>query len=212
MPRSTVARVLEREGLGRWRPSRAAVVRYQRPTSRRAHPPRHQETRSNRARRASRSLAIVATPSTAPDGSTSTSPSTTRRGSLYAEVLADECGATCAAFFRRAARLLPSARDGRRAAPHRQRRSVIGLTSFGKPCSRRADSTPVVRDRTAPAPTARRSALSRRCSASGPTSRPYRRSRDRTQRTTNPGSPTTIAGDRMEASPAIRHSLGSTRG
>jgi transposase InsO family protein len=30
MPRSTVARVLERGGLGRWRPSRAAVVRYQR--------------------------------------------------------------------------------------------------------------------------------------------------------------------------------------
>src|SRR5687767_2267212 len=30
MPRSTVARVLEREGLGRWQPSRAAVVRYQR--------------------------------------------------------------------------------------------------------------------------------------------------------------------------------------
>lgn len=30
MPRSTVARVLEREGLGRWQLSRAAVVRYQR--------------------------------------------------------------------------------------------------------------------------------------------------------------------------------------
>ena len=30
MPRSTVARVLQREGLGRWRPSREAVVRYER--------------------------------------------------------------------------------------------------------------------------------------------------------------------------------------
>jgi len=30
MPRSTVARVLKREGLGRWKPSREVVVRYQR--------------------------------------------------------------------------------------------------------------------------------------------------------------------------------------
>ena len=101
MPRSTVARVLEREGLGRRPPSRAAVVRYQR-----AHPGDlihldikklarivrvgHRITgdRRDHARGAGWEFVHVAID----DASRL----------LYAEVLADEYGTTCAAFLRRA--------------------------------------------------------------------------------------------------------------
>lgn len=101
MPRSTVARVLQREGLGRFRPSRASVVRYQRQRpgslihldikklgriARVGH--RITGDRRDRSRGAGWEYVHVAID----DASRL----------LYAEVLPDECGVTCAAFLRRA--------------------------------------------------------------------------------------------------------------
>lgn len=101
MPRSTVARVLEREGLGRRPSSRAAVVRYQRErpgdlihldVKKLARIVRvgHRITgdRRDHTRGAGWEYVHVAID----DASRL----------LYAEVLADECGVTCAAFLRRA--------------------------------------------------------------------------------------------------------------
>ena len=101
MPRSTVARVLQREGLGRFRPSRASVVRYQRQRpgdlihldvkklgriARVGH--RITGDRRDRTRGAGWEYVHVAID----DASRL----------LHAEVLPDERGVTCAAFLRRA--------------------------------------------------------------------------------------------------------------
>jgi transposase InsO family protein len=101
MPRSTVARVLEREGLGRCQPSRASVVRYQRQRPGelihldikklgRIKRPGHRVTgdRRDTVRGAGWEFVHVAID----DASRI----------VYAEVLSDEYGATCAAFLRRA--------------------------------------------------------------------------------------------------------------
>jgi transposase InsO family protein len=101
MPRSTVARVLEREGLARRQPSRASVVRYQRQRPGelvhldikklgRIERVGHRVTgdRRDRSRGAGWEFVHVAID----DASRA----------LYAEVLADEKGATCAAFLHRA--------------------------------------------------------------------------------------------------------------
>jgi transposase InsO family protein len=101
MPRSTVARVLGREGLGRWRPSRETVVRYQR------------ERPGDLIHLDIKKLARIVRVGHRVTGN--------RRDSVdgagwefvhvaiddasrivYAEVLADERGATCAAFLHRA--------------------------------------------------------------------------------------------------------------
>jgi transposase InsO family protein len=101
MPRSTVARVLEREGLGRCRLSRAAVVRYQRQRPGelihldikklgRIERPGHRITGNRRdtVKGAGWEFVHVAID----DASRA----------VHAEVLPDETGATCAAFLRRA--------------------------------------------------------------------------------------------------------------
>ena len=101
MPRSTVARVIQREGLVQVRPSRASVVRYQRgrpgelihlDTKKLGRIERigHRITgdRRDRTRGAGWEFVHVAI-----DDASRT---------LYVEVLADERGATCVAFLRRA--------------------------------------------------------------------------------------------------------------
>jgi transposase InsO family protein len=101
MPRSTVARVLEREGLGHWQPSKAAVVRYQRQRpgelihldiKKLARIVRvgHRITGDRRDSVEGAGWEFV---HVAIDDSSRI---------VYAEVLADEKGATCAAFLRRA--------------------------------------------------------------------------------------------------------------
>jgi len=130
MPRSTVARVLKREGLGRWKPSREVVVRYQRQ----------------------------------------------RPGELI----------------------------------HLDIKKLARITSSAKP-ARGSDFNTCAPAPTVPAPTARRSALFRRYCASGHTHGPIV-ARAIGRRRYAPGSSITIAGVRMAASPAIRHSLGWTRG
>jgi transposase InsO family protein len=101
MPRSTVARVLEREGLGRWRSSREAVVRYQRQRpgelihldiKKLARIVRvgHRITGNRRDRVVGAGWEFV---HVAIDDASRI---------LYVEVLADERGATCAAFLHRA--------------------------------------------------------------------------------------------------------------
>jgi transposase InsO family protein len=101
MPRSTVARVLEREGLGRRRPSRAAVVRYQRQRpgelvhldiKKLARIVRigHRITGNRRDTVGGAGWEYV---HVAIDDASRI---------VYAEVLGDEKGATCSAFLRRA--------------------------------------------------------------------------------------------------------------
>jgi transposase InsO family protein len=101
MPRSTVARVLEREGLGRGQPSRAAVVRYQRQRpgelihldiKKLARIVRvgHRMTGDRRDTVDGAGWEYV---HVAIDDASRI---------VYAEVLPDERGATCAAFLRRA--------------------------------------------------------------------------------------------------------------
>jgi transposase InsO family protein len=101
MPRSTVARVLEREGLGRGQPFKAAVVRYQRErpgelihldVKKLARIVRvgHRITGDRRDTVDGAGWEFV---HVAIDDSSRI---------VYAEVLADEKGATCAAFLRRA--------------------------------------------------------------------------------------------------------------
>jgi transposase InsO family protein len=101
MPRSTVARVLEREGLGRFKPSRAAVIRYQRQRPGdlihldvkklgRIVRIGHRITGDRRDRTVGAGWEYV---HVAIDDASRL---------LYAEVLADECGITCAAFLHRA--------------------------------------------------------------------------------------------------------------
>lgn len=101
MPRSTVARVLEREGLGRRRPSRAAVVRYQR---QRPGELIHLDIKKL-ARIVRVGHRITGNRRDTVDGAgwefVHVAIDDASR-ILYAEVLADERGVTCAAFLRRA--------------------------------------------------------------------------------------------------------------
>ena len=101
MPRSTVGRVLKREGLGRCGPSRASVVRYQRQRPGelihldikklgRIERPGHRITGNRRDTVKGAGWEFV---HVAIDDASRL---------LYAEVLADERGATCAAFLGRA--------------------------------------------------------------------------------------------------------------
>ncbi len=101
MPRSTVARVLKREGLGRPRSSRAAVFRYQRQ--------RPGELIHLDIKKLGRIVRIGHRITGDPRDHTPGAgweyvhvaiDDASRL--LYAEVLADECGVTCAAFLRRA--------------------------------------------------------------------------------------------------------------
>ena len=101
MPRSTVARVLQREGLGRWRPSRASVVRYQR---QRPGELIHLDIKKL-ARIVRIGHRITGDRRDTTDGAgwefVHVAIDDASR-ILYAEVLADERGETCAAFLRRA--------------------------------------------------------------------------------------------------------------
>ena len=101
MPRSTVARVLEREGLGRWEPSRAAVVRYQR---QRPGELIHLDIKKL-ARIVRVGHRITGDRRDTVDGAgweyVHVAIDDASR-IVYAEVLSDETGATCAAFLLRA--------------------------------------------------------------------------------------------------------------
>lgn len=101
MPRSTVARVLQREGLGRWRPSREAVVRYER---QRPGELIHLDIKKL-ARIVRVGHRITGDRRDTVDGAgwefVHVAIDDASR-IVYAEVLADERGATCVAFLRRA--------------------------------------------------------------------------------------------------------------
>ena len=101
MPRSTVARVLQREGLGRWHPSREAVVRYQR---QRPGELIHLDIKKL-ARIVRVGHRITGDRRDTVDGAgweyVHVAIDDASR-ILYAEVLGDERGATCVAFLRRA--------------------------------------------------------------------------------------------------------------
>ena len=101
MPRSTVARVLKREGLGRWKPSREVVVRYQR---QRPGELIHLDIKKL-ARIVRVGYRMTGNRRDTVDGAgwefVHVAIDDASR-IVYAEVLADERGATCAAFLHRA--------------------------------------------------------------------------------------------------------------
>jgi transposase InsO family protein len=101
MPRSTVARVLEREGLGHWQPSKGSVVRYQR---QRPGELIHLDIKKL-ARIVRVGHRITGDRRDSVDGAGWEFVHVAIDDSsriVYAEVLADEKGATCVAFLRRA--------------------------------------------------------------------------------------------------------------